>query len=640
MTDYMPLDALCAQSIRVITEALRDEVCVVAWSGGKDSTIVLSHALTAWEVARDNGWNPCPIFVIHGNTLVENPAMVTYAKEAMDSIAAVAEARGIDVRIQVYEPTPVSSWPVRIIGGALRPVYQDTGDRWCSKDWKVRPANRMIKTIVPELRAEIEDALLDPRTDAAERERLMAQRLRISDARMPVTLLGTRYDESARRAANMSERGESALAISEHFAEGRLVSRSLSPIAEMDTWQVLEWYSLAEIDHADPGLRAAMDLRPLIDIYRDANDGTCSLMPGSDHSRKACGARTGCWACTAVGTDRSMLSFLAEPRYHHLRGLAAVRDWLDALQHDHTARRLVTRDLADGMVRIQPDGLSAATLKTLLRVILTIDRREALRARAFDAAIAEGRMPDDPYMAQLAAEGREDPAYVERMRQPQFQTVQTSHIPLIEAYWALYGISTEGFEAARIFHEVIVQGIECEVPVIAKAEKAPVPAPRYIDLTVLDGDPKWGLNDPMTEWCEAVSPGAIEPLGPTAGLTEIEVDPEKASRYVFDIVPQQMIATRGRPSRSPFLPLAILGQLIRSGTIRMPARMLGEWERMAQRSQLLRNAGLYGAPDLTDVPMVNNRRKTDETVTGSDTTAKAATTVQADLFARIPSVAA
>src|SRR5688500_16889859 len=102
-------------AIETIARCLRDNVVVVAWSGGKDSSIVLSLAVEAWIRARDRGWHPCPLQVIHGDTGVENPAMVAYAEEAIEDIRERAAERGVEVEVHVYTPTLAASWAARVV---------------------------------------------------------------------------------------------------------------------------------------------------------------------------------------------------------------------------------------------------------------------------------------------------------------------------------------------------------------------------------------------------------------------------------------------------------------------------------------------------------------------------------------------
>ena len=607
--------ALTAQAdaaIDAIAAALRDNLCIVSCSFGKDSAIVLSLAMTAYERCRDAGHHPGPLYVGHSLTGVENPAMTAYAREAMDAIAEEALARNIDLRFEVYEPTAAASFPVRVIGHGFRPVYPGTADRWCSVDWKVRPAERRQRTLIPSLRAELTDALAaTPAADTAARADILAQLHRISDDHVPVAILGTRRDESTRRNAAMASRQEDANTIATRTVDGKVAARTLSPIADWTTDEVMSWYGYAT-PSADAGpLRACMDTRPLLDIYRDANEGACTLLPGQDHKRSACGSRTGCWTCCAVAQDRSLQAMTAEPKYAHIRPLLKIRDYLSAIEHDLTKRRPFARTVEDNTIRLYPDALSADTVKLLYRAILTADRREALRAQAFAAAIDAGTLPDDAHLGALAATGRTDPAYIARMRTPQFQTITLEHVLLIDAYWALYGISTDLFEATKIFHEVITHGLETDLPTVIPTAPTKLPAPQYIDLSSLADDSTWGLTDPMTKWTLAVTPATAHHLNPLTaaapGSDATTVDLDKASEFVFDIFPALARSGSRSPNHNPFLPLAGLGRLIRAGIIRVNASVLADWERMARRSQLLRNAGLYGTPDLATVPTHSTR---------------------------------
>lgn len=615
-SDDAALEALAEAAITAIAAALREAVCIVACSYGKDSVTVLSLAMSAWERCRDQGHHPCPLYVGHAVTGVENPAMTAYAHGSMAAIQAEAAQRGIDLRFDLYEPTAAASFPVRVIGAGFRPVYPGTADRWCSVDWKVRPAERRHRTILPRLRLDLTDALAaTPPEDSEVRADILAQLHRISDDHVPVAIIGTRRDEGTRRRTAMAARREDATTVTARVVDGKVAARTLSPIADWSTEDILAWYAYSAPTNAG-ALRSCMDARALLDIYRDANDGACTLLPGQDHKRSACGARTGCWTCTATGFDRSMTAMTADPKYAHIRPLLRIRDYLSGIEHDLTTRRPFARTVEGTVVRILPDALSADTVKLLYRAILTADRREALRAQAFAAAIDAGVLPDDEHLRRLAADGRSDPAYIARMRSPQFRVITLEHVLLIEAYWALYGISTELFEAIKVYHEVMGQGLESEVPAVARTAPTAFPKAQYIDLSAVADDPSWGLTDPMTEWMQAITPADAHGLGLLSaepGSEATRVDLDRAERFVFDTYPTLARSGSRSPQHNPFLPLAGLGRLIRAGVIRVNASVLADWERMARRSQLLRNAGLYGTPDLSSVP-IHAARPTDDTV--------------------------
>lgn len=122
-----------------------------------------------------------------------------------------------------YESRPslalASTFQVKVLSGRALPSFPGThGD--CSTDLKLRPAiayrRKLFKAIekagVPEL----------------------------------VTCIGTRFDESARRAANMTARGESH----EHPVrnkEGELVLSPISDWSTEDVWEAIALYSSGEL---------------------------------------------------------------------------------------------------------------------------------------------------------------------------------------------------------------------------------------------------------------------------------------------------------------------------------------------------------------------------------------------------------
>lgn len=104
---------------------------------------------------------------------------------------------------------------------------------------------------------------------------------------VPVTLSGTRFDESLVRARNMRKRNESDVDV---VANGKTGDLYLSPIArwrESDVWELLNRCVSGDIDMYS-------DMEDLYRIYGDAGCGGCTFQAEASIKAKACGARTGC----------------------------------------------------------------------------------------------------------------------------------------------------------------------------------------------------------------------------------------------------------------------------------------------------------------------------------------------------------
>src|SRR3990167_3897236 len=173
---------LANAALEVIDSVLeRGHPIVVAWSSGKDSSVVANLALSA-AARRVAAGKPCPrLLLTHSDTGVENPEVRALADGEMHKMAAFAKSVGIQLEIKVGKPLLYSSWPVRVIGGRALPSFPNSnGD--CSVEWKVKVGDRLLKSAFSELAKD-------------------------KGAAQPVLLTGVRMDESARRAANIEARG-------------------------------------------------------------------------------------------------------------------------------------------------------------------------------------------------------------------------------------------------------------------------------------------------------------------------------------------------------------------------------------------------------------------------------------------------
>jgi len=106
-----------------------------------------------------------------------------------------------------------------------------------------------------------------------------------------VSIIGTRFDESAARTRGMTERGESATDAVDAMDDGQLV---LSPIAHFSTMEVFEFIGYVRSEK----IKTYDRWDNLVELYRDANNGDCMVNAYIANREQA---RTPCSARTAVG---------------------------------------------------------------------------------------------------------------------------------------------------------------------------------------------------------------------------------------------------------------------------------------------------------------------------------------------------
>lgn len=412
-----------------LTELMRHgaPVCV-SWSAGKDSSCVLNLLLSAAVKFKAAGGDVPPIVVTHADTMVENPEMTLYARNEMVQVRSFAKRHGLDLVIEVATPNLTNQWAVRVIGGRALPPFPGT-NRDCTLDWKISPMKKLRKAVLKHL----------------------AARAKGSDQPEPVVLLGTRYDESDVRAANMRERGESDVQVRRGLDEkGNPSHLFLSPIAWWSTDDVWMYLGLAR----GGAVEAYSDFDDTFRIYADAM-GTSCVVVAEDMSKamkasKACGARHGCSLCTVASVDQSMENMLAgDERYGYMRGLNQLRNFLTATRWDMGRRSWLGRTIKDGYVRIAPDAYSPGMMEELLKYALTIDQRE--REAASDLGI---------------------PA--------RFQLVNIEQLFAIDAMWSLQAYHRP-FHALKIYDDVC-KGARYDVPVETAPPKQPDFPVRYLHV--------------------------------------------------------------------------------------------------------------------------------------------------------------
>lgn len=298
---------------------------VVAYSGGKDSTLVLQLVYELiYSLEREQRK---PVFVVASDTRVEAPNVESYLDQRIKEISLHAQANDLPIHAELAQPTVEQSFWFNLIGKGYPPPTR--WFRWCTSKMKIKPVQTAIENVIAEFGSVI-------------------------------LLLGSRSTESSQRSQSMGKRELSSRKLNAH---GEIANALvLSPIADWtsdDVWEYL-------FTHNPPPWGGSHDF--MLDLYRQANGGECPVV--MDLNTPSCGgSRFGCWTCTVVKTDKSMESFI-ENGEEWMKPLNDYRNWLKNIREDESRRSPVRRNGTEGQ-----GPFIASTRKEMLQRLLETERQ-------------------------------------------------------------------------------------------------------------------------------------------------------------------------------------------------------------------------------------------------------------------------
>ena len=107
------LGEMVARAKRSITQVFEQQrVAAIAWSSGKDSSVVLALALEAAIEAKMAGLQPT-ILVTSSDTLVESPEISWHIKTESRKLKAFAKQHQLNLEFHMSRPKLMSSWEMR-----------------------------------------------------------------------------------------------------------------------------------------------------------------------------------------------------------------------------------------------------------------------------------------------------------------------------------------------------------------------------------------------------------------------------------------------------------------------------------------------------------------------------------------------
>lgn len=244
---------------------------IIGFSGGKDSTALLTLVWIALKQIQENGGLlERNVYVVCNDTMVENPVIEEYVTTVLKKIAKAAKEQQLPISVQTTTPELEDSFWCCVIGKGY-PVPNNSF-RFCTEKMKIKPTSNFIIRKV-----------------AADGE--------------AIVLIGTRRSESQQRAKSVERHEIKGHRLSKHPLNPN--TYTYAPIKELLLEEV--WWIIQTIPSP-----WGFDNKILFNIYADASadDYECPTVV-TDDKHRACGqSRFGCWICTVVKEDKSMSSLI------------------------------------------------------------------------------------------------------------------------------------------------------------------------------------------------------------------------------------------------------------------------------------------------------------------------------------------
>lgn len=326
-----------------------DRPWLIGYSGGKDSTLLVSLVYEAMKRIKESGSELSKrVYIITSDTMVENPIVKEYMHSSSDSINKAAKNDGLNIQADVIYPDADQTFWSRVIGLGY-PTPEPPGFRWCTERLKINPMNKYVNE-------------------------------RIKESGEIVVLLGVRKGESLTRMKTITARE----------IEGKLLNMHndipnayvYNPITEIPN--DLVWEFLLKDDCKSPW---GTDMKYLFNLYQGENLGEEKSVLGEvdrDKIPVTGNSRFGCWCCTMVKEDKSLQNFINKSNEEDANQLTLLRDFRnnllvmreDASMRDNKRRNGAVYKKADGSFGMGPFTLEAR--KIILEGLLELENKTGL----------------------------------------------------------------------------------------------------------------------------------------------------------------------------------------------------------------------------------------------------------------------
>lgn len=327
--------ALTVESLR--TYGPRHKHWAVAWSGGKDSTTLVT--LLVWLVESGQVPRPESLTVLYADTRMELLPLSVAAQE----IRGELQERGIETRV-VMAPIDKRFY-VYMLGRGVPPPNNATF-RWCTRQIKIEPM-------------------------ADEIRRLHGQR-----GEKVLLLTGVRQGESAMRDGRIAQScGRNGAECGQGWYQESMPGALCDTLAPLLHWRVChvwEW-----LRHWAPQAQ-----------YGDWSTEVVADAYGGEEAEEV-NARTGCVGCPLASRDIALETVLRSPRWAYLGPLRGLRPlYMELREARHRLRKPGGETRADGSPVKNQQRLGPLTMRARL---MARARILDIQAEVNEAADREGR---------------------------------------------------------------------------------------------------------------------------------------------------------------------------------------------------------------------------------------------------------
>lgn len=339
---------------------------LIGYSGGKDSTLLVSLVYEAMKRLKDAGSELSKrVYIITSDTMVENPIVRNYMHSSSDNINKAAEKDRLNLQADVIYPEADQTFWSRVIGLGY-PTPEPPGFRWCTERLKINPMNKYVND-------------------------------RIKESGEIIVLLGVRKGESLTRMKTITARE----------IEGKLLNMHndipnayvYNPITEIPN--ELVWDFLLKDDCKSPW---GTDMKYLFNLYQGENLGEEKSVLGEvdrDKIPVTGNSRFGCWCCTMVKEDKSLQNFINHSNEEDAKQLTLLRDFRNRLlkmrsddnMRDHKRRNGTVYKKADGTFGMGPFTLEAR--RVILEGLLELENKTGLELITISELKAIDKMWDE-----------------------------------------------------------------------------------------------------------------------------------------------------------------------------------------------------------------------------------------------------